>query len=58
MGRLLKNLILNVLVNHKAEGAAEVPSEWVWVTGRHHKASLWAVIMRPRSSKQSRMVPV
>lgn len=29
MSHLLKNLILNILVNHKVEGAAEVPSEWV-----------------------------
>lgn len=34
MSHLLKNLILNLLVSHKAEGAAEVPSKWVWVTRR------------------------
>lgn len=42
MSHLLKNLILNILVNHKAEGAAEVPSGWAWVTRRHPKVPLWA----------------
>lgn len=38
MSHLLKSLILDILVNHKAEEAAEVSSKWVGVTCRHHKA--------------------
>lgn len=36
MSGLLKNAILSILVYHKPEEMAEVPSKWVWVT---HKAS-------------------
>ena len=36
MSGLLKNPILSMLVYHKPEEVAEVPSKWVWVT---HKAA-------------------
>lgn len=32
MSGLLKNLILSILVYHKPEEVANVPSKWVWVT--------------------------